>query len=263
MKLTDLDIIKLLPNFMKDDHAVNALSRAINRLIQEPAEKINLLRVWDQIDNLDHADLDELAWELNVDWYSSSMSLDAKRRTIKYAQQIQAKRGTKWAVEQLITAYYGEGHVSEWFEYGGEPYMFSVRVTNTEIKYLTVTDFIRSVNSAKSVRSHLDKIIFSAGSVFNRDDFIFIDFAFSVSVNGRLRPGGIILDGSYNFDATWILDAAYKSVSLEKLELNGLSVKQSYNLTGTITWDNYWLLNGEVMLNGSKTLEPNEITEVL
>lgn len=160
MNLSDLEFIKLLPLFMHGDEANIALSNAVNTLMREPGSRLKYLRVWDQIDNLEHADLDELAWELNVDWYSTDMSLESKRQTIKYAQRIQSKRGTKWAVEQLISAYFGPGYVKEWFEYGGDPFMFQVMTTNEGINDSNFSRFIRAVDFAKSVRSHIEGVYY-------------------------------------------------------------------------------------------------------
>ncbi len=41
-------------------------------------------------------------------------------------------RGTPYAVEQVIQTYFGDGEVSEWFEYGGQPGMFKVVTTNNQ-----------------------------------------------------------------------------------------------------------------------------------
>ena len=121
MKLENVEIVKLLPPWMRQDEANAALSRSASSLFQEPAKRIKQLRIWDKIDELDDDMLDELAWELNIDWYSSAMEISKKRATIKVAHLIMEKRGTKWAVEQLISAYFGTGYVKEWFEYGGVP----------------------------------------------------------------------------------------------------------------------------------------------
>ena len=116
MKVSELDFLRLLPAFMRDDEAAIALSKAMNKLISEPGSRIPSIRTWDEIDNMSEAELDELAWELDVDWYDSTgMSLEEKRETLKLAQQIKRKRGTKWAVERLISAYFGEGYVMEWY----------------------------------------------------------------------------------------------------------------------------------------------------
>ena len=156
MKLENVEIVKLLPPWMRQDEANAALSRSASSLFQEPAKRIKQLRIWDKIDELDDDMLDELAWELNIDWYSSAMEISKKRATIKVAHLIMEKRGTKWAVEQLISAYFGTGYVKEWFEYGGDPYMFRVLTTNPDIGDDGMAGFFKQVDVAKSVRSHME-----------------------------------------------------------------------------------------------------------
>ena len=83
MKISDLDFVRLLPAFMRDDEAAIALSKAMNTLIQPPGSRIPTIRTWDEIDNLNEPECDELAWELDIDWYDSTgMSLEEKRETI-------------------------------------------------------------------------------------------------------------------------------------------------------------------------------------
>ena len=40
MKVSDLDFLRLLPAFMRDDEAAIALSKAMNKLISEPASRL-------------------------------------------------------------------------------------------------------------------------------------------------------------------------------------------------------------------------------
>lgn len=79
MKLENVEIAKLLPPWMRQDEANAALSRSASSLFQEPAKRIKQLRIWDKIDELDDEMLDELAWELNIDWYSSAMEISKKK----------------------------------------------------------------------------------------------------------------------------------------------------------------------------------------
>lgn len=156
MKVSELDFLRLLPVFMRDDEAVIALSRAMNRLMVEPGKRLSTIRTWDKIDELNEDELDELAWELDVDWYDSTgMSLEEKRNTIKLAQQIKRKRGTKWAVERLISAYFGEGYVMEWYEMYGTPYTFVALTTNEHTTAENFEKFMEAVRAAKNVRSHI------------------------------------------------------------------------------------------------------------
>ncbi len=80
MKISDLDFVRLLPAFMRDDEAAIALSKAMNKLIQPPGSRIPTIRTWDEIDSLNEPECDELAWELDIDWYDSTgMSLEEKK----------------------------------------------------------------------------------------------------------------------------------------------------------------------------------------
>ena len=45
MKISDLDFVRLLPAFMRDDEAAIALSKAMNKLIQPPGNRIPTIRV--------------------------------------------------------------------------------------------------------------------------------------------------------------------------------------------------------------------------
>lgn len=75
MKLADVDVLKLVPEFMRKDEAVLGLAAAVNKLIKEPGGKIKTARVWDQIDNLTSEQLDELAYELDIDWYDPALPI--------------------------------------------------------------------------------------------------------------------------------------------------------------------------------------------
>lgn len=161
MKVSELDFVRLLPAFMRDDEAAIALSKAMNKLINEPGGRIPSIRTWDEIDSMNEAELDELAWELDVDWYDSGgMSLKEKRETLKLAQQIKRKRGTKWAVERLISAYFGEGYVMEWYEMYGTPYTFVALTTNTHTDAHNFEKFVEAVKAAKNARSHLAGVFY-------------------------------------------------------------------------------------------------------
>lgn len=160
MKVSELDFLRLLPAFMRDDEAAIALSKAMNKLISEPGSRIPSIRTWDEIDRMSEAELDELAWELDVDWYDSGMSLREKRETLKLAQQIKRKRGTKWAIERLISAYFGEGYVMEWYEMYGTPYTFVALTTNTHTDAHNFEKFVEAVKAAKNARSHLAGVFY-------------------------------------------------------------------------------------------------------
>ena len=160
MRLAELEFLLLLPAFMREDEAAIGLSKAMDKLIGKPSKRIPTIRTWDQIQNLNEPELDEMAWELDVDWYDDTLGIEEKRATIEAAIQIKRKRGTKWAVEQLITAYFGEGYVAEWYEIDGLPFTFTVLTTNANISQADYLKFVESAKAAKNVRSHIAGVFY-------------------------------------------------------------------------------------------------------
>ena len=157
MKLSDLELKKLMPVFMQNDEAVKALCTAVDKLLHDPCERIPTMKIWGETDNLSEDECDELAWEQDIDWYDSSASLEVKRQIVSQAQEIKRRRGTKWAVEQLVSAYFGSGYVFEWFEVPeltDEPYTFVV-LSESEISDDDLDKFIAAAEIAKNERSHI------------------------------------------------------------------------------------------------------------
>lgn len=72
--------------------------------------------------------------------------------------QIKRKRGTKWAVENLVSSCFGEGYVMEWYEYGGKPYRFKI-FTNTTFTEDIYEVFYNMIEVVKNVRSHIEDIV--------------------------------------------------------------------------------------------------------
>ena len=164
MHLSNANILKLVPEFMRQDGAVKGLSAAVNKLIKEPAEKVRTLRIWDQIDELNDAQLDELAYELNIDWYNSALPIENKRAIVKTSDLVHSRRGTKWAVEEVIKSYFSSGFVLEWHEEGyinPKPFHFSVYTGYRNVTNELFQEFFTIAKIAMSVRSRIDGVYFS------------------------------------------------------------------------------------------------------
>ena len=158
MNLNELEFIKLLPMFMRDDDAVKGLAAGIDEIIPALSTSLSTLSTWDRIDSLSEAELDDLAWELNIQWYDTGADVGVKRELIKNSDKVYRHLGTKWAVENVITTYFGEGYVSEWFEYGGEPGRFRVYSTNPTLTQERLTEFVNLLNKVKRASAKLDGI---------------------------------------------------------------------------------------------------------
>jgi len=163
MRLSDLDLIKILPHFMRNDEAVKGLAAGVNKLTPRLYRQMILFSVWDKIEDMGHSDLDELAWELNVEWYDTGAGLETKRQLIKQADLVHSRLGTKWAVEQVISAHFGTGKLYEWFEYGGKPHHFRVMSNDAGIAEESIDKFHRILSIVKRESSWLE------GIIINRD----------------------------------------------------------------------------------------------
>lgn len=158
MKLSNIEFIKLLPQFMRDDLAVKGLAAGIDKIIPGLHAAIKTLPTWDSIDQLSGSELDALADELNILWYDKTATIEVKRSLIKDSDKVYAHLGTKWAVENVIRSYFGDGSIEEWFEYGGEPGHFRVLSSNPSVNNESLTEFLNLLEKVKRASAKLDGI---------------------------------------------------------------------------------------------------------
>lgn len=223
MKIDDPKLLKLLPDWMRGDEANQALSEAMDKLIKDAGERAKTPRTWDQLENLTDEELDETAWELGIDWWVSSWDRDQKIRTIRMAGSIMEKRGTKWAVEELAKAAFGEGTVEEWFEYGGDPYYFKI-TTNVPLTPEAFDQLLSMITRVKNVRSHIDTI-----SVDRR-----IDQTLYTGVAGYQWIKNIILEGSVysaTIDQMPLMTGAFHMETIQNTIVDSRQETDTHNLT--------------------------------
>ena len=159
MNLEDAELRPLLPSWLRDDDYDVAMCEPINDSIREVYRASRLLTVWDHIDELPETMLDELAWSLDIEWYKTNAPIETKRDLIRSSDFVHMKKGTVEAVETVITAYFGQGYLMEWPEYGGKPYHFKVFTTNPSLvaeNHLLFEDLLSKV---KRHSAKLDSIL--------------------------------------------------------------------------------------------------------
>lgn len=159
MKLQEAEILKLLPAWMRDDGSVKGLAEGTDEVTRALAARIKLMSRWNQIDQLDEQTLDEMAWELNIQWYDSTASIEAKRAVIRNSDRVYAKLGTPYAVEQIVADYFGTGEVREWYQYGGQPHHFKVLSDNPSLVNSNLDLFLKLLRTVKRRSSWLDAIL--------------------------------------------------------------------------------------------------------
>lgn len=158
MRLSDLDFQRLLPPWMRGDAADLALSGGVDETLRRVAPQLSTLTVWDAIDRLPEAYLDELAWALDVWWYMPDAPLETKRGLIRNSDRVHQKLGTVTSVESVVSDYFGTGRVREWFEYEGLPHHFKVFTTEPSAVNENLQRFLTILERVKRKSSKFDGI---------------------------------------------------------------------------------------------------------
>ena len=159
MRLNETEMVKLLPAWMQEDGGDKGLATGCDIISRDAYARLKLLSRWDKIDQLSDAELDEMAWELNIQWYDSTAPIAAKRAVIRNSDRVYAKLGTPYAVEQIVADYFGTGEVREWYQYGGQPHHFKVLSDNPSLVNSNLDLFLKLLRTVKRRSSWLDAIL--------------------------------------------------------------------------------------------------------
>ena len=159
MRLTDVDLMRLLPQFMRGDRNAEAFAYAVQSQIIKVSLAIEHTKIYSRIDSLSDELLDELAWQFNIAEYRNDYAIDVKRKLVKGCMALHYRRGTVASVEDVIKNIFGTATVEEWFEYGGEPYHFKVRTSNPNASDEMLADLERVIKETQNIRSYLEAVI--------------------------------------------------------------------------------------------------------
>ena len=159
--LQSTSLLDILPQNLLADKKINAEARALDDELQKITEATRNALLLPRLDELSEEVIDLLAWQWHVDFYEPSMSIETKRQLVRESIAWHRIKGTKAAVEKMAQTVFKGGVVTEWFEYGGEPYHFRIDLlTAPNITQDDTARLLAVVNAAKNVRSVLDELRF-------------------------------------------------------------------------------------------------------
>lgn len=153
-------LLSVFPEAMAKDKTQLALAQTTAEELEALFNDNDLITLYTRIDELDEELLDILAYDFKVDWYDYTYPIEAKRQTFKDSVKVHRQLGTKFAVETALSAVYMGSKVQEWFEYGGNPYMFRIiiGVTAWGLTAEQQSEVLKRVRYYKNLRSHLERI---------------------------------------------------------------------------------------------------------
>ena len=127
------EMTQLFPRFLRNDVNGYAMCKAIEKALQIADEVIQTgVDAVQDVSKMPEWRLDEMAWEMDAQWYDYDEDLEIKRKQIDNAMSFYNRLGTPYAIRSAIEAVYGSGMLKEWFDYDGEPYHFKIFTTNNE-----------------------------------------------------------------------------------------------------------------------------------
>ena len=160
ININDVEILDLLPYTFKIPK-YKALSRTMKVLKGVFYNMISAAVIWADIENAAPVVLDAMAAELDAPFYSTDLSDEQKRALIAAAFVYNSQVGTVSSVSGLLSAAFGNGDVTEWFDYGGDPYYFRINVNNKYPGTLTkdgYKTFFQNIEKVKPARAKLEDL---------------------------------------------------------------------------------------------------------
>ncbi len=158
--LTAVNMMCLFPAVLEKDPSVKALGEGTALMLAEHNGQLERVGIYNRIDQLPEDLLDILAKDLKVDWYDGDYTLEEKRRTIKDSFRVHRQMGTKAGVETALRAVYPDTEVLRWWEYGGAPYHFKLRINSTfeRVDQAKHQKIMERLGYYKSLRDVLDEV---------------------------------------------------------------------------------------------------------
>lgn len=161
LELKNNALQRILPSSISGDATVKDIVQAISSRLAQLGEQAELVLILPRLKKLPEEIVDELAWQYHVDFYDVAADITKKRELVRKAIARHRYKGTPAAVEEVCSAAFDTAEVVEWYEYGGEPYHFRVRMVQESIPDETaMAEMVKAVNSAKNTRSWLDSLVF-------------------------------------------------------------------------------------------------------
>lgn len=179
--IDEIKLKEILPSSLQDEKLL-AIAKGIDKVLKRINSKIPKCYIYKNMDITYPAVIDELFWEWHVDYYSEGLSLEKKIKLIKNSYITHMRKGTKWAVENMLDDILNGYSLIEWFEYGGNPYCFKILTENEIPNAVTLAKITKAVNITKNKRSHFEGVVQSKtiASTLNYKygEYIASDFTF-------------------------------------------------------------------------------------
>jgi phage tail P2-like protein len=129
------DLLDLVPESIREEEDIVALTRAIAPEFQNIADAVVETVILPNIANLPEVVLDELAWSMRLNelqiWDDATVA--GKRTLLANIFAIRKKAGTRYAVRRIFDLLSVVGRVIEWWEEGAAANTYRLRLDATDV----------------------------------------------------------------------------------------------------------------------------------
>lgn len=224
------EALKLLPISLQSDPVVIAMYEAAVIQLQEIFDEAEILFDLLTIDKAPEELLDLLAFEKHVDFYDKELSVQQKRDFIKLSVGWHRKKGTRGAVEEVVSIVYPNAEVVEWFENNSNPYLFSVYINEPYIQAKDHKRLLKLIAATKNKRSWLeyiavkirmDKLVLAEKSYTFDVPYPITNTFQTADVPGKLAKGHTtILHRHYEFDVNYPICGTFVTSTINSVSSN-------------------------------------------
>jgi phage tail P2-like protein len=158
--------IEIVPSSIRNDpqviSACEAIDKELSQMYDCMASVPGGILFWPNVGQQVPPLLDLLMWEMHVDIWQNiegdPLTTEKKQELISESIDWHRHKGTRYAVDQMLKIVFGQGRVTEWYEYGGLPYFFRI-VFEGAISGTQWNQILTAIYAVKNVRSWLDAFI--------------------------------------------------------------------------------------------------------
>lgn len=155
-KFLNSDYQILFPENLKKYKNLKSLAKEFEKNFKRDIiSQLPKLAIYENLEQQSDKILSELAYQYSVDVWEETLPREIKISLIKNAILVHAKKGTKSSVKENLKKLNKPVKISEWWEYGGNPFTFKIFVYNlfsaTENWIFSLLDTIEKYKNCRSV----------------------------------------------------------------------------------------------------------------
>lgn len=157
MKINEVKLLDIIPENMRDDRTIKGFSAAWDYVYGQINEKLKLVSLFDNLDLLTDAQLNEVADAMQVPWFETALPRESRESIISHYEQNCFELGTVSSLKRVIKDIFDDAVIIPWYETGADQYTFKIVISNMP-EDLDVDVLLKYINAVKPADAILASI---------------------------------------------------------------------------------------------------------